>query len=177
MDLYCIDKTTKEIAILSNCDERPQRLEGAEYDKEWDELKAERLASIKRSMVGRGHLEENLEAGWKTFAEIEVMKRESEAEFWASERNAQGVWASDVDAAKAKKRNESKLEARKLLVSQFDPHTARKQDDGTEIPDEVRTFKTSMLQAHEDHKTNINALGTKQEIKEMEFVWPTSPNV
>ncbi len=166
MDLYCIDTTTKQIAIFGNCDERPKRLEGAEYDREWDELKAERLASIKRSMVGRGHLEANLEAGWKTSAETEVMKRESEAEFWAS----------DVDSAKDKKRNESKMEARKFLASHFDPHTARKQDDGTEIPDEVRAYKNSMLQAHEDHKTNINALGTKQEIREMEFVWPTPPN-
>jgi len=167
MDLYCIDKITKHMAVLSNCDRRPTRLEGAEYDQKWDELKAERLASIKRSMVGRGHLEENLEVGWKTSGEIEVMKRESEAEFWAS----------DVATAKSKKRNESKLEARKLLASHFDPHTARKQDDGTEIPDEVRTYKTSMLQAHEDHKTKINALGTKQEIREMEFVWSTPPNV
>ncbi len=166
MDLYCIDKTTKQIAILGNCDTRPKRLMGAEYDKEWDELKAERLASIKRSMVGRGHLEENLEVGWKTSGEIEVMKRESEAEFWAS----------DVATAKSKKRNESKLEARKLLASHFDPHTARKQDDGTEVPDEVKAYKTSMLQAHEDHKTKINALGTKQAIREMEFVWATPPN-
>ena len=167
MDLYCIDKTTMQMAVLENCDTRPKRLKGAEYDQEWDELKAERLASIKRSMVGRGHLEENLEAGWKTSDEIEVMKRESEAE----------LWASDVDTAKTKKQNESKLEARSLLAEHFDPHTARKQDDGTEVPDAVRTYKTSMLQAHEDHKTKINALGTKQEIREMEFVWSTPPNV
>ena len=167
MDLYCQDKTTKQIAILANCDRRPKRLEGAEYDQEWDELKAERLASIKRGMVGRGHLEENLEVGWKTPDEMKVIQAESEAEFWAS----------DVDSAKAKKRKESKMEARKLLAEHFDPHTARKQDDGTEVPDEVKTYKTSMLQAHEDHKTKINALATKQEIREMEFVWPTPPNV
>ena len=155
------------MAVLGNSDARPKRLEGAEYDQEWDELKAERLASIKRSMVGRGYLEENLEAGWKTSAEIAVMKAESEAE----------IWASDVDSAKDKKRNESKLEARKFLASHFDPHTMRKQDDGTEVPDEVRAYKASMLQAHEDHKTKINALTTKQEIREMEFIWPTPPNV
>lgn len=166
MDLYCIDKITKHMAVLGNSDARPKRLKGAEYDKEWDELKAERLASIKRSMVGRGYLEENLEAGWKTSAEIAVMKAESEAE----------IWASDVDSAKAIRRKDSKMEARKLLVEHFDPHTMRKQDDGTEVPDEVKTYKTSMLQAHEDHKTKINALATKQEIREMEFVWPTPPN-
>ncbi len=38
------------------------KLKGEEYDKEWDELKAERLASIKKSMVVRGYLEEYLEA-------------------------------------------------------------------------------------------------------------------
>ena len=166
MDLYCIDKTTKQIAVLANCDRRPKRLEGAEYDQEWDELKAERLASIKKSMVSRGHLEENLEAGWKNPNEMKVIQAESEAEFFAS----------DVDTAKAKKLKESKLKARELLAEYFDPHTARKQDDGTEVPDDVRTYKTSMLQTHEDNKTRINASKTKQVIKEMEFVWPTPPD-
>ena len=166
MDLYCIDKTTKQLVVLGHCDRRPKRLEGAKYDKEWEELLAERLATIKSDMVGRGHLEANLEAGWKTPAEIAVMKAESRGE----------LFAPDVDTAKAIRRKDSKMEARKLLAEHFDPHTMRKQDDGTEVPDEVRAYKTSMLQAHEDNKTKINALGTKQEIREMEFVWPTPPN-
>jgi hypothetical protein len=167
MDLYCLDKTTKQLVVLTGCDRRPRRLAGADKDSEWDALKAERLASIKRSMVGRGYLEENLIAGWKTSAEIAVMKAESLGE----------LFAPDVESAKAIRRKDSKMEARKLLAEHFDPHTMRKQDDGTEVPDEVKAYKTSMLQAHEDNKTKINALGTKQAIREMEFVWPTPPNV
>mgnify|MGYP003652663692 FL=1 len=167
MDLYCLDKTTKELVVLTGCDRRPRRLTGADKDNEWDELKAEREATIKSDMVGRGHLEANLEVGWKTSAEIEVIKAESLGE----------LFASDVESARVIRRKESKLDARKLLAEHFDPHTARKQDDGTEIPDDVRDYKTSMLQTHEDNKTKINTLGTKQEIREMEFVWPTPPNV
>jgi hypothetical protein len=167
MDLYCIDKTTKQMVVLGGCDRRPKRLAGEEHDKEWEELLAKRLATIKSDMVGRGHLEANLEAGWKTSAEIEVMKAESQSE----------LFAPDVESAKAIRRKNSKMEARKLLAEHFDPHTMRKQDDGTEIPDEVRTYKTAMLQAHEDNKTRINALETKQNIREVEIVWPTPPNV
>jgi len=167
MDLYCLDKTTKQLVVLVGCDRRPKRLIGADKDNEWAELKAEREATIKSDMVGRGHLEANLEVGWKTSTEIEVMKAESLGE----------LFASDVETAKAKRQKESKLEARRLLTTHFDPHTARKQDDGTEIPDDVRTYKTLMLQAHEDNKAKINTLETKQMIREAQFVWATPPDV
>jgi len=166
MDLYCKNIITNDVAILSGCDRRPRRLLGSEHDDEWTALMEQREASIKSGMVARGNNEADLEVGWKTKEQTMVLRNEVEGE----------KFAVDVPTAKAIRRKESKLETRRLLAEYFDPHVSRNQDDGTLVPDDARAYKTAMLEAHKDNKTKINTLGTKQEIREMQILWPTPPD-
>ena len=92
----------------------------------------------------------------------------------ANGSQAEEPWAADLDAGKARRKDEVNREARYMLA-ESDWYRLREADGGTAMPANVLTYRNDVRTEANDAATAIDALTTAEECRDFVPSWPTAP--
>lgn len=84
-------------------------------------------------------------------------------------------WEPTLAQAQARRINEIRIEARKILSEHTDWYVVRKYETGAAIPAPVTSYRTAIRQSVQDSATSINALATINAVRDYKPVWPEAP--